>query len=100
GGNQRRFTEWRVNPGDPVYAVGLLKNLGSYIDASTVDDDVRTRLHQWKQDQAALLKRFDLNGDGEIDEKEWLLARAQARREVLKDRQQQEKDFNDGVNLL
>jgi len=98
--NPHRFTEWRVNSGDPLYALGLLKNVSSYTDTPSVDDDVRALLHEWKQDQAALKARFDLNHDGQIDEKEWMLARAQARRETAKARTQQTQTFNDGINLL
>ena len=39
---------------------------------------------EWKKDQASLLKRFDLNGDGTIDMQEWGLARQAARREVAR----------------
>jgi hypothetical protein len=77
-----RFTEERINRNDPVYALGLLKNLGSLVNGPTLDDRVRDLLKEWKQDQAALHKRFDLNQDGKIDEKEWLLARRAARREA------------------
>jgi hypothetical protein len=95
-----RFTEWRINPGDAVYALGLLKNLGSLVNGPSLDEAVRTLLHEWKKDQPTLVQRFDLNQDKHIDEKEWMLARAQARREVLKSRQEQQRQFNDGINLL
>ncbi|MFQ5995142.1 MAG: GIDE domain-containing protein [Acidiferrobacterales bacterium] len=95
-----RFTEERINPGDSIYAIGLLKNLGSHIGVSTVDDEVRAVLREWKQDQTQLKERFDLNGDGKIDQKEWRLAQRQARREVLKDRQEHAKHFTEGINLL
>lgn len=41
-------------------------------------------LAEWKKNKPSLLQRFDLNRDGEIDEREWELARAQAKREVEK----------------
>ncbi len=99
-GNPHRFTEWRINSGDPIYALGLLKNVSSYTSTPTVDEDVSTLLHEWKRNQPALKTRFDLNHDGQIDEKEWMLARAQARREVMKARQEQMETFTDGINLL
>ena len=43
---------------------------------------MRQLIAEWKLDQPRLLKRFDLNGDGQIDLREWELVRAQARREV------------------
>lgn len=99
-GNPHRFTEWRINNRDPLYAIGLLKNVGSHATLSSVDDDARALLHDWKQDQATLQRRFDLNQDGKVDEKEWMLARAQARREAMKQRTEQMKTFADGINLL
>jgi hypothetical protein len=39
-------------------------------------------ISDWKRDQPTLLTRFDSNHDGVLDQKEWELARAQARLEV------------------
>jgi hypothetical protein len=99
-GNPHRFTEWRINRGDPVFAIGLLKNVGSHATLPSVDEEVRALLRDWKQDQPTLQQRFDLNKDGKIDEKEWMLARAQARREALKQRTQQMQQFAESINLL
>lgn len=99
-GNSYRFTEERINPGDTVYALGLLKNLGSHVGGPTVDEEVRQLLREWKQNQATLKQRFDLNEDGKIDQKEWRLARSQARREVLQSRRGESKHFSEGINLL
>jgi hypothetical protein len=100
GGNPHRFTEWRINPGEPVFALGLLKNLGSHLNPNTLDEDAHQILVEWKQDQPKLKERFDLNKDGKIDDQEWMLARAQARREAHKARQAQQEKFSDGLNLL
>ncbi len=99
-GHTYRFTEERINSGERLYAIGLLKNVSSYTSTPTVDEDVRMLLSEWKQDQPALLKRFDLNRDGKIDDKEWMLARAQARREVMKSRRDESHDSVDGLNVL
>jgi hypothetical protein len=77
-----RFTEERINRNDLIYALGLLKNLGAHVNTPTIDDRAKELLRDWKQDQAELHERFDLNKDGKIDEKEWLLARQAARREA------------------
>jgi len=100
GGNPYRFTEERINHGDPIYAIGLLKNLGSHADTPTTDTMARTLLREWKQDQAGLLERFDLNQDGNIDQKEWLLARRMARREAQRERRSLLANAGEGVNLL
>ncbi|MFQ5935061.1 MAG: GIDE domain-containing protein [Acidiferrobacterales bacterium] len=99
-GHRYRFTEERINPGDCVYAIGLLKNIRSHAGRPTVDVEVRQLLRQWKHDQAILKERFDLNGDGEIDQQEWRLARSQARREVLKARQEEGQKFTEGINVM
>lgn len=100
GPNPYRFTEERINPDEQIYALGMLKNVASYTNQPTVDEEVRELLRVWKQDQAALKERFDLNKDGTIDQQEWMLARAAARREVLKTRRETQVQFTDGINLL
>ncbi len=95
-----RFTEERINPGETIYAIGLLKNLGSLVAGMTVDEDVRALLRQWKNDQPELRRRFDLNEDGRIDQNEWMLARAQARREALKTRREETNNYDDSINLM
>ena len=100
GGSTYRFTEERINSGERLYALGLLKNVSSYTSMPTVDEDVRALLGDWKKDQPGLLQRFDLNKDGKIDEKEWKLARSQARREAMKNRQEQVNNLADGLNVL
>lgn len=99
-GGAYRFTEERLNRGERLYALGLLKNVSSYTSTPAMDDDVRELLKDWKKDQPTLLRRFDLNKDGEIDEMEWRLARTQARRETLKNRQEQVIHSADGLNVL
>lgn len=99
-GKRLRFTEERINPHDHIYAIGLLRNLGSHASQPTVDEEVRELLRQWKADQALLKERFDLDQDGKIDQKEWALARSQARREVNKARRQHNAQFIEGINVL
>lgn len=95
-----RFTEERIHPRDPIYAIGLLRNLSSHTAVPTVDEAARALLREWKRDQAILHERFDLNRDGRIDHKEWMLARAQARREAARTRRTHLERFTDGINLL
>lgn len=83
-----RYTLWTILEGDAIQAMGTFKtDSTSHVDAS-ISEAVGDLLAQWKQHKPGLLKRFDLNEDGEIDMREWELARAQARREVLQQRQQ------------
>ena len=55
-------------------------------------------LAEWKKDMPALHRRFDLNNDGELDEKEWALARQAAKRVVAKN--QREIEANTDMHLI
>ena len=75
-----RYTERLLPTGHSVYV------LGEFRTRRDSDDDPRAELAamlaQWKQDPVALRERFDRNGDGQIDQDEWELARTAARTEV------------------
>ncbi|WP_024303791.1 hypothetical protein [Pseudogulbenkiania sp. MAI-1] len=77
--------EW-IADDDPLYVIGELIAIGGDTSADLARRDVSERLSEWKRDQPALLRRFDLDRSGTLDEQEWLAARAAAEREV---RQQQ-----------
>ncbi len=76
-----RYVEWTLRQQDAIYVLGnfLTRHPHQGLDAGA---DVRELLAGWKQDRIGLLKRFDLNQDGEVDEREWELARRLARGEV------------------
>jgi hypothetical protein len=77
-----RYTEWLLAPDSQLYAIGQFTTGGG---ASAVADDkggIRALLSSWKENRPALLQRFDLDGNGDIDMREWELARLQAAREV------------------
>jgi hypothetical protein len=76
------YTEWKLLIGDPIYALGEFRTLGGGSVDLDAGQDLKELLSAWKKDPHALLERFDLDGDGEINEKEWGLARQAARREV------------------
>lgn len=81
-GARYRYTEQRIHSDSPLYAIGLFQT----IRAPATDVQVRERmaalLSAWKQDQDRLIARFDRNGDGEIDQREWEAARREASREA------------------
>jgi hypothetical protein len=79
-----RNTEWKLLINDQVYALGEFKTLGGGSIDLDAGQDLNALLAEWKKNKADLLKRFDLNGDGELDMQEWGLARQAARREVTK----------------
>lgn len=80
----RRYTEWLLLDNETIYALGQFQTLGSADLRLDRDEDVKALLAEWKKDAHDLLKRFDLDGNGELDLREWELARAQARREVAR----------------
>ena len=79
-----RYTESLILPGEQVYAIGEFSTIGGENADLNLTQDVSELLGTWKKNKPALLTRFDLDHDGQISEKEWMLARAQARREVRK----------------
>ena len=80
--DDRRYTQWCLIKHDPIYVIGDFTTLGSIDPAHDTARQVRELLAHWKTDHPALLDRFDLDGDGQIDLHEWELARAEAKREV------------------
>jgi hypothetical protein len=93
-----RQTEHLLLAGDRLYALGQFKTLNPVETHLDSREDVGTILADWKRDKKTLMARFDLNQDGEIDEREWRLARAQAKREVAK--QHRELRAQPGFHLL
>lgn len=78
----RRYNEWRLLERDPVHVIGHFVTKGSLDLRLDHAEDVKALLAEWKKDPPQLLSRFDLDGNGELDMREWELARRQARREV------------------
>lgn len=77
-----RYTECRIHENDAVYALGWFATLHDAAAASLAER-ARDLLAAWKRDRAGLLRRFDRDGDGEIDQEEWEEARRAAEREAL-----------------
>lgn len=77
-----RFSESLIEEGEPVYVIGFLRGLAS-ADPGTTDDAIRQLIRRWKQDPAALRRRFDADGDGIISPAEWETALRLAEQEVL-----------------
>jgi hypothetical protein len=80
-----RYTEWLLLPQAKIYALGQFSTIGGANSNLDPRRDVSDLLTTWKQDKDQLLERFDLDGDGVINEREWMLARQQARRDIKKE---------------
>ncbi len=81
-GRNFRYTEERIEPGDPLYALGDFTTHGGAGTHFDRNAEVREVLREWKQSNAEMLERFDSNEDGEIDIQEWDAVRAAAQKEV------------------
>lgn len=79
---KRRHSEWTLQIGDPIYALGDFRTIGGASLELDAAGDARELLGEWKAQPQALLKRFDLDGNGELSMQEWTLARQAARREI------------------
>ncbi|MEJ1355388.1 MAG: GIDE domain-containing protein [Candidatus Sedimenticola sp. (ex Thyasira tokunagai)] len=77
-----RYTEERIYPADPLYAIGLFKTYDELDHREDRTELIREKLRAWKQDRPTLLQRFDLDRNGEIDQAEWQVARTTAEKEA------------------
>jgi hypothetical protein len=81
-----------------VYVLGEFSTVGGANTHLSLKEDVSALLAEWKKDKSGLHKRFDLNNDGEIDLREWELARREAIKEVRK--QHAEIRIQTGVHVI
>ena len=95
--DDHRYTEWTLDLEDRLYVIGEFrtKNCALEFDSRV---ELNELLAEWKKDMPALHRRFDLNNDGELDEKEWALARQAAKRVVAKN--QREIEANTDMHLI
>lgn len=84
--------------GGSIYVLGEFSTIGGANSVLSLKEDVSGLLAEWKKNPAQLKKRFDLDGNGEIDLQEWELARRAAIREIEK--QHREIRTQSGVNMM
>lgn len=77
-----RYTQWLLLQEERIYVLGQFTTRSSLVLELDRNADIGELLAEWKRDHPQLLKRFDLDGDGELSLKEWELARSAARREI------------------
>jgi hypothetical protein len=73
-----RYIERLLDVGAEVCVAGELR---SHSETGDLAGAIATKLHEWKQDQASLLERFDTDHDGVLNASEWETARAAAAEE-------------------
>jgi hypothetical protein len=81
-----------------VYALGEFSTIGGASSTLDLKQDVSALLAEWKRNSTALHERFDLDNNGEIDMREWELARRAAVREVQKEHR--EIRAENGVHVM
>jgi hypothetical protein len=84
-GFRYRYTEERIHADDPIVVIGELRTSNRVAHAR---EAVRDRIAEWKQDMPALRQRFDENGDGEFDAREWSNVQTAARDAVMQEQLQ------------
>lgn len=87
--NKYRYTEKLLHPNENLYAIGLFKTVGGAGANFDVNEDVRELIREWKTDSEELMKRFDTNGDGEIDVIEWQRVRDEAYKQIMEKHSEQ-----------
>jgi len=78
GEPEYRYYEERIYEHEQVHVLGHFRTHSGTANTSR-DADVSALLAEWKQDQAALVARFDTDGDGQVSLGEWERAREEAR---------------------
>jgi hypothetical protein len=96
--DDHRYTEWTLLPDDTLYALGEFGTRRGNDQAPDETAALGVLLAEWKKDRPTLLKRFDLDRNGDIDMTEWALARAAARRQV--EHEMARERALPGVNIL
>jgi len=97
-GGRYRYTEERMHPGEPLYAIGMFMSVGGGAESFNTDAEVREVLALWKKNPTALLKHFDSNGDGELDVQEWEVVRKAAYQRVR--REQSKRSVESPTHLM
>lgn len=77
-----RYTEMRIHPNEPLYAIGLFETVGGAGSEYNTGSDVGHLLREWKKNSEQLLARFDENKDGQIDMEEWQKVREAAFKQI------------------
>jgi len=76
-----RYTEERIHPGNSVYALGAFRTQTGMADAFDEQLDLKDLLNKWRHDKK-MMALFDVNKDGQVDQKEWDAARRMAKKKV------------------
>ncbi|TXH03839.1 MAG: hypothetical protein E6R07_10535 [Nevskiaceae bacterium] len=92
-----RYSEQLILVGAPLYAIGWFRTQNAELEFNE-SREVSELMAEWKKDRSELLRRFDTDGDGQIDAQEWETARRAAITEVRS--QQTERALNPDLHVM
>ena len=81
-GDNYRYTEERLQVGEPLYAIGDFRTSAGGHQGLDLGAAQGAVIREWKEDFAGLLQRFDSDGSGQLDEREWSRMRLAAQLEA------------------
>lgn len=90
GGGRYRYSEELIFEHERVFTLGTFRSVGGgreRLDLKAASTEI---LRGWKLNQAALIGRFDADGDGKIDQQEW----NEARKEAIKQARLQQREMD------
>lgn len=80
--NNHRYVEEYLPANKPLYLIGHLDTRHHFSNEGAIKKNIGHLISGWKVNPTKMMFRFDLDRNGEIDQREWEKARAQARDEA------------------
>lgn len=82
GVKRYRYSEQRLHVHEPLYAIGDFFSRGGGRDTFDLSASQGALIREWKQDYTGLLRRFDRDRNGQLDQQEWQSVRDSAKVEA------------------
>lgn len=80
--NNHRYVEEYLPANKPQYLIGHLDTRYHFSNEEAIKKNIGHLISGWKINPTKMMFRFDLDRNGEVDQREWEKARAQAREEA------------------
>lgn len=87
-----RYTEQRLHVHEPLYAIGDFVTRGGGQEIFDLDEVQAALIREWKGDFSGLLRRFDHDRNGQLDQQEWDKVRTAAHAEAQRLQRQRSAD--------
>ncbi len=89
-----RFRERLIRPATQIYALGAFRTVYSNPSDEFVAQRVEDLIKQWKLQPQRYLRDYDLDQNGKIQQDEWQVIRAAARRQVLAEINREQREHH------